>query len=192
MRVRGARTVCGSTNVTSLAASTSSWSPPPGSSSRGGGRPRAAPYRLARAPWRSRLRPTRTERSCGWSTEICPPRRARRTRRAGMSTYRGSLWRPRATMPAPIPTHRHRPGGSVGRVGKGADMGDPVVHFEVIGEDAAKLQDFYAKVFLWTIHAENPMNYGLVHTEAGRGIDGGVGAGDQGRGVTFYIEVADP
>ena len=71
-------------------------------------------------------------------------------------------------------------------------MGDPVVHFEVIGEDAAKLQDFYAKVFSWTIHAENPMNYGLVHTEAGRGIDGGVGAGDPGRGVTFYIEVADP
>lgn len=30
-------------------------------------------------------------------------------------------------------------------------MGDPVVHFEVIGKDPAALQDFYKQAFDWEI-----------------------------------------
>ncbi len=77
-------------------------------------------------------------------------------------------------------------------------MGQPVVHFEVIGKDAAKLQSFYSDLFGWEIDAENPMNYGIVgrdgNTNAeGVGIGGGVGAGPEGYEghVTFYVEVPD-
>lgn len=70
-------------------------------------------------------------------------------------------------------------------------MGKPVVnHWEVVGKDAKKLQQFYAKAFDWTIH-EAPMNYGMVHAETG-GIGGGIGQTDQGSGhVTIYVEVDD-
>lgn len=47
-------------------------------------------------------------------------------------------------------------------------MGAPVVHFEIYGPDAAKLRTFYADLFGWEIHADNPMNYGMVYTKAGR------------------------
>ena len=40
-------------------------------------------------------------------------------------------------------------------------MPNPVVHFEVIGKDGAKLQRFYADAFGWKIDAGNPMNYGM-------------------------------
>jgi predicted enzyme related to lactoylglutathione lyase len=71
-------------------------------------------------------------------------------------------------------------------------MPNPVVHFEVVGKDGKKLQDFYSRVFGWKIDANNPMNYGLVDN-GGQGINGGVGAGDpNGPGhATFYIEVND-
>ena len=53
--------------------------------------------------------------------------------------------------------------------------GRPVVHFEVHGRNAAALQDFYSKAFGWDIHADNPMNYGMVHTNAdGKGIEPGL------------------
>ena len=38
-------------------------------------------------------------------------------------------------------------------------MGQPVVHFEVIGKDGAKLQKYYADLFGWKISADNEMNY---------------------------------
>jgi uncharacterized protein len=70
-------------------------------------------------------------------------------------------------------------------------MANPVVHFEVIGKDGKKLQDFYSGVFGWKISAENPMNYGIIEAQ-GSGIGGGVsGEGSQSY-VTFYIEVDDP
>ncbi len=67
-------------------------------------------------------------------------------------------------------------------------MANPVVHFEVIGADGAKLQNFYGEVFGWQIDANNPMSYGMVHASE-HGIGGGIAGGDQGRGVTFYVEV---
>jgi predicted enzyme related to lactoylglutathione lyase len=70
-------------------------------------------------------------------------------------------------------------------------MGHPVVHFEVIGNDAEKLQSYYSELFGWEIDAGNPLKYGLV---AGAGIGGGIGAGpspDYPGRVTFYVEVPD-
>ena len=69
-------------------------------------------------------------------------------------------------------------------------MGNSVVHFEIIGKDGKKLQDFYSKLFDWKIDASNPMNYGLVEP-SGNGIGGGIGAGDGDGHVTIYVEVAD-
>lgn len=72
-------------------------------------------------------------------------------------------------------------------------MGNPVVHFEIITPEAKRLHDFYSEAFGWSIDANNPMNYGVVRTEAGKGIDGGIGlpGGGAERSLTFYIEVDD-
>ena len=77
-------------------------------------------------------------------------------------------------------------------------MGQPVVHFEIIGRDPEALQRYYADLFGWEIDANNPMKYGVVQREGnvspeGVGIGGGVGAGPEGYPghVTFYIEVPD-
>ena len=75
-------------------------------------------------------------------------------------------------------------------------MGQPVVHFEVVGKDGEKLQRYYAELFGWEIQADNPMKYGMVAREGntgsdGVGIGGGVGQGPDGYEghVTFYVEV---
>jgi uncharacterized protein len=77
-------------------------------------------------------------------------------------------------------------------------MGQPVVHFEIIGKDPDKLQGYYSDLFGWQIDSNNPMNYGVVQRDGntnadGVGIGGGVGAGPEGYGghVTFYVEVPD-
>ena len=77
-------------------------------------------------------------------------------------------------------------------------MGNPVVHFEVIGADGPKLHAYFSELFGWEIDANNPTGYGLVTREgnvnpAGIGIGGGVGGGPEGYGghVTFYVEVPD-
>jgi predicted enzyme related to lactoylglutathione lyase len=77
-------------------------------------------------------------------------------------------------------------------------MGQPVVHFEIIGKDADKLRSYYSDLFGWEFDANNPMNYGIVQRDGntnadGIGIGGGVGVGPEGYEghVTFYIEVPD-
>ena len=77
-------------------------------------------------------------------------------------------------------------------------MGQPVVHFEVVGKDGAKLQSYYSELFGWEMDANNPMNYGMVPrdgnvNDAGVGIGGGVTGGPDGYEghVTFYVEVPD-
>ncbi len=76
-------------------------------------------------------------------------------------------------------------------------MGQPVVHFEIVGRDAAKLQRYYAELFDWEIDADNPLKYGNVardgNTNAeGAGIAGGVASlPDYDGHVTFYVEVPD-
>jgi predicted enzyme related to lactoylglutathione lyase len=78
-------------------------------------------------------------------------------------------------------------------------MGQPVVHFEIIGKDGERLQSYYAELFGWEINADNPMKYGNVQREGntnadGVGIGGGIGGGPDGYDghVTFYVEVDDP
>ena len=77
-------------------------------------------------------------------------------------------------------------------------MGQPVVHFEVIGKDGDRLQAYYSELFGWQIEGDNEMGYGLVQREGntnedGIGIGGGVGRGPEGYEghVTFYVEVSD-
>jgi predicted enzyme related to lactoylglutathione lyase len=76
-------------------------------------------------------------------------------------------------------------------------MGNPVVHFEVIGTDGDKLRSYYGDLFGWTIETDPAMGYGVVEratNKDGIGIGGGVGAcpidGYAGH-VTFYVEVPD-
>ena len=77
-------------------------------------------------------------------------------------------------------------------------MGQPVVHFEIVGADGPALRSFYGELFQWEIDADNPMGYGTVAREGnltadGIGIGGGVGEAPEGYPghVTFYIEVPD-
>ena len=74
-------------------------------------------------------------------------------------------------------------------------MGQPVVHFEIIGSDPATLRRYYAELFGWdfqigdatTETVSQPGNYGFAD---GAGIDGGVGGGDgYERRVLFYVGV---
>jgi uncharacterized protein len=77
-------------------------------------------------------------------------------------------------------------------------MGQPVVHFEIVGKDGDRLQSYYSELFGWQIDSDNEMGYGLVQREGntnldGIGIGGGVGRGPEGYEghVTFYVEVPD-
>jgi len=78
-------------------------------------------------------------------------------------------------------------------------MGQPVVHFEVVGKDGDRLQAYYSELFGWNIVSDNPMNYGMVDGKDNKtmsgdtGIGGGVGQGPEGYDghVTFYVAVPD-
>ena len=87
-------------------------------------------------------------------------------------------------------------------------MGQPVVHFEIIGQDPARLQGYYGDLFGWefalgdatTEQVSQPGQYGFVDgaTTGGdgdngmTGINGGVGGGRGHRPrVLFYVGVPD-
>ena len=82
-------------------------------------------------------------------------------------------------------------------------MGQPVVHFEVIGKDPQQLRSFYGELFGWEFDTSSPvseavsepMNYGFVDRDTtgdGVGIPGGVGGGMGYDGhVIFYVGVPD-
>src|SRR3954471_25058777 len=77
-------------------------------------------------------------------------------------------------------------------------MGQPVVHFEIIGKDGDKLKSYYSELFGWEIDSDNEMGYGVVQrdgnsSDEGGGIGGGVAGEPEGYDghVTFYIEVPD-
>jgi uncharacterized protein len=77
-------------------------------------------------------------------------------------------------------------------------MGQPVVHFEVIGKDGEKLKSYYSELFGWEIDSDNSMKYGVITRDGntnseGAGIGGGVASGPEGYEghVTFYVEVPD-
>jgi len=71
-------------------------------------------------------------------------------------------------------------------------MAQPIVHFEIAGEDAGKLQSFYRDLFDWKIDANNPMGYGFANTGEGS-IGGGIlqGHGPMPHYLTLYVQVPD-
>jgi len=72
-------------------------------------------------------------------------------------------------------------------------MGYPVVHFEIHATDDGATQQFYADLFGWKVDNNNPMNYGMIDTQAdGQGIAGGVMSKREASGLTFYVQVPDP
>lgn len=77
-------------------------------------------------------------------------------------------------------------------------MGQPVVHFEIIGKDGKALQSYYSELFGWAIDTNNPMDYGVIQREGNTGPDGvGIGGGIAGAPegldhyVTVYVAVPD-
>jgi uncharacterized protein len=85
-------------------------------------------------------------------------------------------------------------------VAREGTMGQPVVHFEIMGADASALQRFYGALFGWTFNNDSgaPQSYGLVDRAAnltgdGVGIGGGVGQLPPGLPghLTFDVEVLD-
>ena len=72
-------------------------------------------------------------------------------------------------------------------------MAHPVMWFEVLGNDGAKLQQFYGSLFGWTFDVIQPINYGVTNMSGGRGIPGGIGQTFPGTRswTTFYIETTD-
>ncbi len=71
---------------------------------------------------------------------------------------------------------------------------NPVVHVEILGSDAPRLQRFYAELFGWKTTL-NPVGYGYVPVAPAPPVTltGGVGASPQRQPlVIFYIKVADP
>ena len=82
-------------------------------------------------------------------------------------------------------------------------MGQPVVHFEIIGTAPQALRDYYATLFDWTFDTRGlvaeevsvPTDYGFVGHDASGGhvgIPGGVGGGPTfDPHVVFYVGVPD-
>src|SRR5215211_1209240 len=78
-------------------------------------------------------------------------------------------------------------------------MGQPVVHFEVVGKDGPKLREFFSDLFGWEFgEPMGPTNYATTDRESnlnedGAGIGGGVGSGPESYDghVTFYVQVPD-
>ena len=71
-------------------------------------------------------------------------------------------------------------------------MGNPVVHFEILGRDTRALHAFYKGAFAWELGAPLPdLNDYVMVTPTGGGIPGGIGRGmdDYPGHVTFYVEV---
>jgi uncharacterized protein len=74
-------------------------------------------------------------------------------------------------------------------------MGQPVVHFELMSKDPAKVSDFYAKLFGWRIRNMPEINYRVVETGGEGGINGGILKPDREgpwpAQLLFYIAVDD-
>lgn len=77
-------------------------------------------------------------------------------------------------------------------------MAHPVVHFEIIGADPARLRDYYGSLFGWQFDLSHdaapavsaPGSYGFTQPPAG--IPGGVGGGPGYAARTlFYVGVPD-
>ncbi len=82
-------------------------------------------------------------------------------------------------------------------------MGQPVVHFEIIGNDPTRLRRFFNELFDWGFDTSGtvadaisePTDYGFIElltASDGSGIRGGIGGGGRyDRHVVFYVGVPD-
>jgi uncharacterized protein len=74
-------------------------------------------------------------------------------------------------------------------------MGRPVVHWELMSKDPAKVSDFYQKIFDWKIQHFPEMNYHVVETGGEGGINGGILKPEREEpwpgNMTLYISVDD-
>ena len=74
-------------------------------------------------------------------------------------------------------------------------MGNPVVHWELLSKDPAKISTFYAELFGWKIHHRPELNYRIVETGGQGGINGGIMRperdGTWPGNMTVYIAVDD-
>ena len=72
-------------------------------------------------------------------------------------------------------------------------MGNPVVHFEILGDDGDALGRFYGELFGWRVTpVEEGGGYAIVDTGGERGIGGGIAGFPQAPNhVTVYVETDD-
>ena len=74
-------------------------------------------------------------------------------------------------------------------------MANPVVHWEMMSKDPAKISKFYAKVFDWKVNDMPQLNYRTVETGGQGGINGGIVKPDKPEpwpgNLTMYINVDD-
>jgi uncharacterized protein len=83
------------------------------------------------------------------------------------------------------------PAASAVRKSEANVVTNPVVHFEILGRDGKKSQQFYTSLFGWNVDANNPMDYGMVSASSDGGIGGGIAAAQGEPMVTVYVDVAD-
>jgi len=74
-------------------------------------------------------------------------------------------------------------------------MGSPVVHWELMSKDPAKVSAFYEKIFGWKIQNMPEMNYRYVEPGGKGGINGGIlkpeREGPWPGNMVLYIDVDD-
>jgi hypothetical protein len=71
-------------------------------------------------------------------------------------------------------------------------MGAPVTWFEITTRNAKAMQDFYNRLFGWSLQPIDGMSYALVDTGVKGAIGGGIGEATGANQVVFYIQVKDP
>lgn len=72
-------------------------------------------------------------------------------------------------------------------------MPNPVVHFEIHGNDLEALEKFYTDLFGWKTQSVPEGDYTLAATKDGDlGIDGGLARSDAAPATIFYVQVDDP
>lgn len=72
-------------------------------------------------------------------------------------------------------------------------MGHPVVHFEIGAADDGPLVTFYGELFGWRLRGSSGGAHTTIDTQAGGGINGGIGRSPTGEAWSaFCVETDDP
>src|SRR5262245_48135340 len=73
-----------------------------------------------------------------------------------------------------------------------ATMGQRIAYFEIGSRDHRTLLSFYRELFGWRLN-DVADSYTIIDTQAGSGINGGIGRSSDGTSwVSFYAETEDP